>query len=372
VIVAVVAGTLLAGGPAGAAVGDVSEDALSLGPAAVEGAGVAASRQLAVDAHEAGVAIGGAAATVRPTGRAAVATPRLGAKTWRWNGWVSGAAGPETVDGSFGTWRGKPLGLVGAWADRSEFAQTQMSTVESYAGFNGQMDIAVGALVRGETWQQAADGAFVTRWTTAVRNLRAMRGGKGTTYVRIAHEFNGDWMAWGVDSKNLAAYKKGWRLYASIVRKEFPQARIVWSPNSSNHTDVSVDDLWPGDDVVDVVAPDIYDFDPDPTTAASWAKETNAWLTPESPTGLDAWRTWAARRGVPLALAEWGLASGDDPEWIRRVHAVMAKYPAPKGGTRAGGRFVYDCYFNAETKFKLLGGPNAAAAAAYAALSWGS
>jgi len=285
---------------------------------------------------------------------------------------VSGAAGEETLDGTFGAFRRKPIGLVGAWADQSEYAQTMLGSVDDFSRFNGQMDIAVGGLVRGETWEDAAAGKFVPRWTTAARRLKALRGGKGTTYVRIAHEANGDWMAWGITSKNLEAYKKGYRLYASIIRKEFPQARLTWSPNGGNHTDVSIDEQWPGDDVVDVIGPDIYDFDPDPTTASSWQTESTAWLTPQSPTGLEAWLAYAARRGKPFAMPEWGLASGDDPVWIRSVHDVLAAHAAPRGSRNVAGKVVYDCYFNAEEKFKLLHGPNTRAAAAYAALNWGS
>jgi hypothetical protein len=373
-LLSVVAG-LLAGAPALASPGvlDSTDAAVMLGSAAARGAGVAAREALADVAARACAAIGGVAATVKPAGRPSeTQIPTLPGRVWTWNGWVSGASGPETLDGSFSAFRGEPVGLVGAWADTGATVQTEMSGVEYFSGFDGQMDIAVGALVEGDTWAQAAAGTFVPRWTTAARRLKALRGGKGTTYIRIAHEMNGDWMDWGVKSTSLEAYKKGYRLYASIIRKEFPQARLTWSPNGGNHTDVSIDAQWPGDDVVDVIGPDIYDFDPDPTTAETWRREANAWLTPQSPAGLAAWQKYAARRGKPLALPEWGLASGDDPEWIRRVHAFLALHAAAKGSRNVAGKVVYDCYFNAEEKFKLFRGPNTSAGTAYAALTWGN
>ena len=46
-------------------------------------------------------------------------------------------------------------------------AQTSLSAVADYDAFVGDLDVAVGGLVRGETWQEAATGAFVPRWTEA-------------------------------------------------------------------------------------------------------------------------------------------------------------------------------------------------------------
>jgi hypothetical protein len=204
-----------------------------------------------------------------------------------WSGWQSGAAGPEAADGSFATYRGSPLGVVSVWCDSTAEAQTQLDAVDDYADYNGQMDVAVGALVTDETWKQAAAGDFVQRWTTAMQNLKAKRAGKGTTYVRIAHEFNGDWMTWGVNASNVADYIKGYRLYASIVRKVFPQAKLTWSPNSGNHNTLTMDQMWPGSDVVDVIGPDDYDGYPPYTSAAVWNATVNSWLTPGlTPRGL--------------------------------------------------------------------------------------
>jgi hypothetical protein len=325
------------------------------------------------DVDRAVVAIGRTAVTVELPGATTSATaPRTTGPVFRWKGWVSGAAGPETVDGTFEKFRGERLGIVGVWADTTAESQTHVRTLTAYDGYRGEMDIAVGGLVRGETWEQAAAGRFVGRWRTAVRTIKAHRAGKGTTYIRIAHEMNGDWMAWGVTSKNLAAFKKGYRLYASIIREEFPQARITFSPNSGNHTDVSVDMLWPGDDITDVIGPDYYDWDRDVATPSSWRKEIDAWLVPgATPSGLAAWRQYAERRGKPIAMPEWGLPMGDDPQWITYVHDYMATYAAGRGTTNAAGRFVYDVYFNAEDKFKVLGGKNVKAGKAYAALTWG-
>jgi hypothetical protein len=288
-----------------------------------------------------------------------------------WNGWKSGASGHEAADGSFAAYRGKELGIVGTWGDTTAEAQAALDSVDTYGGRNVDLDIAVGGLVKGESWEQAAAGAYADRWTTAMRNLRAKRAGKGITYVRIAHEMNGDWMPWSVNSGNVGAYKQAYRLYASIIRREFPEARITWSPNGGNHTDVSIDDMYPGGDVTDVIGPDIYDGYPNVTSDAVCKESTEKWASPESPHGLAAWRDYARQKGKPIALPEWGLAYGDYPEYIRCVNSIISASPAASGPGSNAGRFVYDIYFNSEEKFKLVNGPNPQSSAVYKTLSWG-
>jgi hypothetical protein len=360
----------------GLPVAEVSDGTAVIAAAAAAGAGAAANDELADAAEQAVRAAAVVATTALPPVKAAVkpgtvvTIPRPQLPPW--SGWVSGASGSEAEDGSFAAWRGAPLGVVAVWCDTSLEAQRDLDAVDKYAGFNGEMDVAVGALVRGETWEQAAAGAYVDRWTTAMRTLKAKRGGKGTTYVRIGHEYNGDWMAWGVSSKNLAAYKQGYRLYASIVRKEFPQAKLTWSPNGGNHTDISVEQQWPGDDVVDVIGPDMYDGYPSVTTQAIWDRELVRWLAPGSPQGLAAWQQFAAAKGKPLGLPEWGTQGGDHPLFIKGMHDFITRHAAAKGSQSVAGKFVYDCYFNAETKFKILNGSYPQAGQMYSSLTWGN
>jgi Glycosyl hydrolase family 26 len=356
------------------AVTGLPDTTLTVGAAAAAGAGDAADQAMAEAVLAGMVELGRVAAGIEvPRPKKATPEPTVrAAPRWTWDGWASGVAGRASDSTDFGAWRGEPIGAVAVWSDTDAEAQTSLSAVAAYDAFVGDLDVAVGGLVRGETWQEAATGAFVPRWTEAMRNLRAMRAGKGITYVRIAHECNGDWMAWGVNATNLAAYKAGYRLYASIVRKEFPEARLTWSPNGGNHTDVSIDQLYPGDDVVDVVGPDIYDGYPSVTSTAIWKSAATDWSSPATPRGLAAWQQWAARRGKPVALPEWGLPYGDHPDFIQGVHDVLAAHPAAKGAVGNAGRFVYDVYFNAENKFKIYQGPNTSSGTMYRSLTWGN
>jgi len=364
----------LTAGPAAAVPdADPPPGALVAATAAATGAGDAATEALAETAAGSMVELGRVAADVEVPGPKKPKPPAVLAHSrWSWQGWSSGAAGAEAENGSFATWRGEPLGVVGVWCDTSAQEQQDLSAVATYNGFHGDLDVAVGGLVTGETWQQAAAGDFVDRWTTSVRNLRAMRQGKGVTYIRFAHEMNGDWFAWSVTSATLASYKTAYRLYASIVRKEFPEARLTWSPNGGNHADATADQMYPGDDVVDVIGPDIYDGYPEATTAAAFNEASAMWSDSATPRGLAAWQAYAARKGKPIALPEWGLPYGDHPEFIKGVHAVVAAHAATAGSSMNAGRFVYDVYYNVEDKFKIYNGQLVQAGAAYKALTWGS
>src|SRR5689334_20684211 len=146
--------------------------------------------------------------------------------------WHSGASGPQAIDGSFGSWRGSRVQIIATWSDTSEAAQRNQGSVADLSGWDGDLDIAVGGLVSGESWSQAASGAFVDRWTEAIRNIRAARSGhRGVVYIRFAHEMTGNWFTWAVTPGNVDDFKRSWRLFHSILEREYPQAKLVFSPN---------------------------------------------------------------------------------------------------------------------------------------------
>jgi beta-mannanase len=72
---------------------------------------------------------------------------------------------------------------------------------------------------------------------------------------------------------------------------------------------------YPGDDVVDIVGMDSYDQRP----GGSWEEFVT------QPFGLRHQVEFAAARGKPVSYPEWGLYDfGDNPEYVRRMHAWLA------------------------------------------------
>lgn len=347
------------------------EQAAIIGLAAIAGAGVEVRHTMQAAGPDPSV-------TLAPSPSSAP-SPSTSNKPARSSGipaaWHSGASGDAAINGTFGAWRGEGLQIVGTWSDTSADAQTSMGSVDDYAWWDGDLDIAVGGLVKGETFERAAAGAYVDRWTTAIRNLRAKRAGKpGVTYVRFLHEMNGNWFDWSVTPGNVGDFKKTWRLYHNLLEREYPQAKLVFSPNDGNCSGVPMEVMWPGDDVVDVISPDTYDSDPVHNTAAIW----DEWFMSEQngPMGIGAWRSFARRHGKPMGLGEWGLRNTDNPLWISKMHAFLASCAAEPGDRNLAGKCIYDVYFNIKhngnASYLIYGGPNERSAQTYKALSWGS
>jgi hypothetical protein len=297
------------------------------------------------------------------------------------SGWHSGAAGPGTLDGTLTALRGRPLQIVGVYADTTGPVQATLPVLTSLAGYPGDIDIAIGGLTDDtpETWARAATGTYLNRWTQAARALRAARGSTaGTVYVRFAHEINTDWFPWAVTSRTVADFRTSWRLFHDVLAREYPQARLVLCLNSGSRTDVSVEQLWPGDDVVDVVAVDVH-TGWEPTDAAGWQQRLDDVATDGSPRGLLAWLAFAAKHHKPLAVSRWGLDPGssttDDGTRVRVMHDFLASHAAVPGQDPAG-RILYDIFFNfpvgTDTRPQLTDPRNAVSARTYRSLVWGT
>jgi hypothetical protein len=75
--------------------------------------------------------------------------------------------------------------------------------------------------------------------------------------IRFAHEMNGDWYGWSGDPSN---YVAAWRHIVTIFRQESAtNVKFVWSPNV-DYGDYPFSAYFPGDDYVDYVGLDGYNW----------------------------------------------------------------------------------------------------------------
>jgi beta-mannanase len=202
---------------------------------------------------------------------------------------------------------------------------------------------------------------------------------------------NGDWYEnWTVTRQNSADFKKAFTRYVKILRETMPTVYISWSPNSGDHTGLPVDLWYPGDEVVDCVAPDYYD---DGTSdarvdVAAWNEEADDRDDLGNPSGPEAWRQFAAEHGKPICFPEWGLKPEGDgvdhPQWIKAVNGWMNEHANTATWTlgedipkEAAGKVLYSAYFNVvhggDPKFTIHGaGANPKSAAIFPRLRWGN
>lgn len=292
--------------------------------------------------------------------------------------WLSGAAGDDVATGEFAKWRGSPVSIAGTWNDANKEVQEQQWTVSGvYGSWGSALDLAVGAFWDG-SWSDAAGGASDDSWHKAMQSIARARSGKpGQVYVRLAHEMNGSWYKWKVTPNDSSSFKEAWRRFVDIARTELPSVKIVFGANNgTSGGNASIPDIWPGDDVVDVVGVDFYDMWPSYTDEAIWTSQYMATDAGNSPRGIGAWLAFAKQHGKPLAFPEWGInwaedaSTGpqDNPLFIQKMNDFFRA----NAGTGAG-QVLYEIYYNInDVKAQLHPvASNPKSADRYASLVWG-
>jgi hypothetical protein len=114
-------------------------------------------------------------------------------------------------------------------------------------------------------WRLASGGSFDGYYTQFAQRLAA--SGKTNVVVRIGWEINNRTRPWfgGTDP---GAFKATWRRIAAILRRHNPTVATEWSNIKKGAQSGSILDLYPGDDVVDIVGVNYYDAWPALNTQA--------------------------------------------------------------------------------------------------------
>ncbi len=102
-----------------------------------------------------------------------------------------------------------------------------------------------------------ADDAYVEAFARAAASL------PGVVWIRFAPELNGRWEPWGagVNGNTAADLVAAWRhVHAVFAAAGATNVRWFWCPNVPGPGEASLRALYPGDDQVDVVGLDGYNF----------------------------------------------------------------------------------------------------------------
>jgi hypothetical protein len=171
-------------------------------------------------------------------------------------------------------------------------------------------DASVASLLR--------DGA-AGRYDDHFRRLaeRLMERGAADTVIVLAWEMNGSTYS-SRCAPDPEAWKQYWRQVVHTMRSVAGQRfRFDFAPVRGPQ-EIPWPQCYPGDDVVDIVGMDSYDQHP--------GSSFDEFL--EQPYGLRHHAAFAAAHGKPMSYPEWGLYDfGDNPEYVRRMHAWLAEQP---------------------------------------------
>lgn len=208
-----------------------------------------------------------------------------------------------------------------------------------------QLVLAVPACVQGSSWL-AEDGGNDAHWQALGVSL--VDAGLGGAVLRIGREFNGSWYPWHATEGAQQTYINGYRHVVSVLRS-VPGAAFsfCWNPTLGvgTLTERGAESCYPGDDVVDDIGVDAYDWVQSQPGGAAASVTTAAQQAALDKTltewdSLRGWYSLALAHRKPLSFPEWGLVlwksgatylgGGDDPGWIRAMAALI-------GGSTLGG-----------------------------------
>jgi hypothetical protein len=273
--------------------------------------------------------------------------------------WLSGASGDAVSDGEFAPWRGTEVPIAGTWADsnRGQRALWQLQPDGQYGDWPGSLEIAIGAIDAGETWAAAAQGAYDDRWRSSLRGMARLWGDRpGRLYIRLAHEFNGDWYPWSVTGASREDFVTAWRRFRVLQLEEFPGAALVFAPNCETPGSNQLDwrEAFPGPEYVDVMSVSYFNGYPWIDTAEAFQDVAMRVDHMGAPRGIQRHLEFARSVGLPFAVSEWNTdaAFGDSPGFMQQMDQFF------RANAGAGpGQLLYEILFNVlreDNRFALM------------------
>ncbi|HXL61282.1 MAG TPA: glycosyl hydrolase [Mycobacterium sp.] len=178
--------------------------------------------------------------------------------------------------------------------------------------------------------------------------------------IRFAHEMNGNWYPWSVGQSDatpedyVAAYRRVRRIFDDSGAT---QVRWVWSPNViiNGNTDV-ISRCYPGDDYVDIIGVDGYNFGDDPG---------HRWRSPSDLFGPTLKFVANLAHRKPLWITEVGCSDrgGDKAAWITDLLKLLES-------TNTEGLIWFEADKTGEPDWRLRSSTQTSAAAEQALSTW--
>jgi hypothetical protein len=165
--------------------------------------------------------------------------------------------------------------------------------------------------VKGTSLADVASGLHDAEFEAAAKAISAAQP---KAIIRIGWEMNSVSMAWFAKDQE-TDYIAAFRHVVGIFRRYSPDFKYDWCPGWGPQ-DTPADAAYPGDDVVDYIGLDVYDFKFDGTVEQRW----NTYYL-NAAFGLQWQRDFAGRHGKRMSYPEWGVGNfGDNPFFVQQMH----------------------------------------------------
>ncbi len=254
--------------------------------------------------------------------------------------WPSGTDGlSRSFADAFGAWRGRPVTsnwinvhwthwdwMTAPGLNSTLNGSDPVKVYDLYAGWSGVMVLSMamaGSSADSDynaRMRECANGNFDGYWRTFAQNATAGGRTGANTVVSLAHEFNGTWFKWNPGTVGLDVWKSCWRHVYSAIHAQ-SSLRVVWvfsaTTNTTKGGDFSVNTAWdayPGDEYVDIVGINRYDF-------RSLGTTTNWRDLCGNTQDICYVASYARQHGKPMGVPEWSMdrgqyGAGDRPEFV--------------------------------------------------------
>ena len=162
---------------------------------------------------------------------------------------------------------------------------------------------------------------------------RAISAAQPKAIIRLGWEMNLSQMGWFAKDHE-AEYIAAFRRVVGIFRRHSSDFRFDWCPGWGAQ-DTPADLAYPGDDAVDYIGLDIYDFKQEGSVEDRW----NTFYL-KAPFGLEWHRDFAVKHGKLMSYPEWGVGhAGDNPFFIQQMRDWFVKND---------GTIAYVAYFDVD------------------------
>jgi Glycosyl hydrolase family 26 len=245
-----------------------------------------------------------------------------------------GAGNPSAVT-RFEQRLGRDVELAHDYLDKRSWGRmtnvSWMTRLWKNAGFSGRMVFTVPMIPdTGGSLKEGAAGKYNRHFRLLARRLVAH--GQGESTLRLGPEFNGRWFKWTMVVPNGSKfYARYWRQIVTTMRGVTgANFKFDWAVNAGSawvgngKRQLSAATAYPGNAYVDYIGIDVYD--------QSWAvhrkSATKRWREyVNQKDGLKWHVRFAAAKGKPMSIPEWGLVKrrdgrggGDNPYFISQMH----------------------------------------------------